>query len=71
MDVRKQDLEALATFILMDLRCECGCSYTESHKEPCACGFTHIADIFEDELGIEFKEYPEAVTLFYKEYHGE
>lgn len=63
----KEALQALATFILRDLRCECGCSYEESHKEPCACGFTHVAGIFEDELGIDFKEYPEAVKKFYKE----
>jgi hypothetical protein len=25
------------------------------------CRFTHVADIFEDELGIDFKEYPKAV----------
>jgi hypothetical protein len=60
-------LKALATFILEDLRCECGCTYEQSINESCACGFTRIADIFEDELGIRFKEYPDAVNEFYKE----
>jgi len=63
----KEALQALATFILRDLKCSCGCSYQQSLNEPCACGFTHVVDIFEDDLDIEFKEYPEAVKKFYKE----
>ena len=67
MEVNERHLKALASFILRDLRCECGCTYEQSLNQPCACGFTHISDIFEDDLGIEFKDYPEAVNLFYKE----
>ena len=66
---QKEALQAFISFIIKDLRCSCGCSYQQSLNEPRACDFTHIVDIFEDELGIEVKEYPEAVKTFYEEYY--
>ena len=69
MEISKLQLEQLASHIHNNLQCACGLSYEKSHKEPCACGWTHIAEWFEDECDMEFKFYPESFKKFYKEYY--
>ena len=68
INVRRQDIEAIISFIIRDLRCECKCRYKESLNQPCSCGFTIIEELFRDDIGVEFKEYPEAVKKFYEQY---
>ena len=68
MEITKLQLEQLASHIINNLKCHCGCTYEESHKEPCACGWTHVADWFEDECDMRLELYPEALKQFYAEY---
>jgi len=66
----KKALQALASFIITEMVCHCGCKYPDSFKEPCGCGFSPIEDLFQDEFGIDFKIYPDALKKYYKEFYG-
>ncbi len=67
MKITKYQLEVLSSFIIENLKCTCGCRYEESHKEPCACGWTPIADWFEDEFDMHLKVYEESIKKWYKD----
>ena len=70
MEITKYQLELLSSFITEHLKCACGCRYEESHKEPCACGWTPIADWFEDEFDMKLKLYGDSIKKFYKDEYG-
>jgi len=67
MEITKYQLEVLASQICQNLQCACGLHYEESHKEPCACGWTPIADWFEDEFNMNLKVYEDSIKKFYKD----
>jgi hypothetical protein len=67
MKITKQQLKLLASHIVLNLKCGCGCKFEEHYNEPCACGWTHIEEWFEDEFNIKLKVYPETLKQFYKE----
>ena len=67
MKISKEQLEILASHIVLNLKCQCGLSYKESFNEPCACGWTPISDWFEDEFDMELKLYKESIRKFYKD----
>ncbi len=67
MEISKYQLEVLASQICQNLQCACGFHYEESHKEPCACGWTPIADWFEDEFNMNLKVYKDSIKKWYKD----
>jgi len=46
--ITEDNLKLLMSFIIKDLKCDCGCKYHESFNEPCSCGWTHVVEWFED-----------------------
>ena len=70
MEISKLQLEILASHIIKDLKCDCGCKFGEHYKESCACGWTHVEEWFNDEFDMELQLYPEALKHFYKENYG-
>ena len=70
MEISKLQLEQLASHIHNNLQCACGLSYEKSHKEPCACGWTPVADWFEDEFDMRLQTYGDSIKKFYKDEYG-
>ena len=67
MEVSEHDLKVLASHIITNLKCDCGCKFGDHYKEPCACGWTHIEEWFQDDYDIDFKLYEEDLKQWYKE----
>lgn len=68
--VSRLQLEILASHIVVNLKCDCGCKFGENVNQPCACGWVHVEEWFKDEFDMELKLYPEALEHFYKENYG-
>jgi len=70
MEISKLQLEQLASHIVKNLQCHCGCTYEESSNEPCACGWTHIEEMFRDDFDVPLKIYEESIYKWYEENYG-
>lgn len=64
----KTKLEVLASFIVLNLKCQCGCAHGDQYKEPCACGWTNVEEMFTDEFNMELKVYNDSLDKYYTEY---
>ena len=70
MDISKLQLEQLASHIVKDLKCDCGCKFGDHYNEPCACGWTHIEEMFRDDFNVELKMYKDSYNKWYMENYG-
>jgi hypothetical protein len=70
MEISKLQLEQLASHIVSNLNCHCGCTLEESSNEPCACGWTNVEEMFRDDFEVELKMYPESLHEWYVENYG-